>query len=138
MRGTITLTGLAALAAGLLFVGQGLGYIRWPARSFMINETSWVYYGGAIAVIGLVLIVIARNGRVSTSDRSPAVALLLPRAAQNLAAGSLERSQTFHESLQVAATHVIGNRRNIRSKIAVALVAADACAHLMRCFLQYG
>ncbi len=55
------LIGVLALAAGLLFVGQGLGYIPWPARSFMINETRWVYYGGAIAVVGLVLIIISRR-----------------------------------------------------------------------------
>jgi hypothetical protein len=35
--------------------------IRWPARSFMIDETRWIYYGGAIAVVGLVLILVARR-----------------------------------------------------------------------------
>lgn len=61
MKGPITLIGVAALAAGLLFVGQGLGYVRWPATSFMINEMQWVYYGGAIAFVGLVLVLIARR-----------------------------------------------------------------------------
>jgi hypothetical protein len=61
MKGLFMLVGLAALAAGLLFVGQGLGYIRWPASSFMISQTKWVYYGGAIAAAGLLLIVIARR-----------------------------------------------------------------------------
>jgi hypothetical protein len=49
----------SALAAGLLFVGQGLGYIRWPASSFMISQVRWVYYGGGIALAGLILIVLA-------------------------------------------------------------------------------
>jgi hypothetical protein len=53
--------GILAVAAGLLFVGQGLGLVPWPASSFMINETRWVYYGGAIAIVGVVLIVIARR-----------------------------------------------------------------------------
>ena len=53
--------GIALLAAGLLFIGQGWGLIRWPARSFMIDETRWVYYGGGIAVAGLVLIVVSRR-----------------------------------------------------------------------------
>ena len=61
MEGLFMLVGLAALAAGLLFVGQGLGYIRWPASSFMISQTKWVYYGGAIAAAGLLLIVTARR-----------------------------------------------------------------------------
>jgi hypothetical protein len=65
MKALPMLLGTAALAAGLLFVGQGLGYIRWPASSFMISQTRWVYYGGGIALCGLVLIVIGwgRSGR---------------------------------------------------------------------------
>jgi hypothetical protein len=47
------------LAAGLLFVGQGSGYIQWPASSFMISEIKWVYYGGGIAVVGILLIITA-------------------------------------------------------------------------------
>ncbi len=61
MKGILTLVGLAALAAGLLFVGQGLGYVRWPASSFMINELVWVYYGGTIAVAGLIMIAFAQR-----------------------------------------------------------------------------
>jgi hypothetical protein len=61
MKAPITLIGVAALAGGLLFVGQGLGYIRWPASSFMINQMKWVYYGGAIAAAGLILIMVARR-----------------------------------------------------------------------------
>jgi len=49
------------IAVGLLFVGQGLGYVRWPASSFMIDETKWVYYGGAIAAVGLISIMLARR-----------------------------------------------------------------------------
>ena len=65
MKALSMLVGTAALAAGLLFVGQGLGYIRWPASSFMISQMRWVYYGGGIAFGGLILIVLAwgRSGR---------------------------------------------------------------------------
>jgi hypothetical protein len=59
MKVLLMLLGTAALAAGLLFVGQGLGYISWPASSFMISQVRWVYYGGAIALAGLILIVLA-------------------------------------------------------------------------------
>jgi hypothetical protein len=61
MKSLLLLIGVLALAFGLLFVGQGLGLIHWPARSFMINQTRWVYYGAAIAAAGLVLILIARR-----------------------------------------------------------------------------
>lgn len=57
----LLLMGIILLAAGLLFVGQGLGLIRWPASSFMIDETRWIYYGGGIAVAGLVLVIISRR-----------------------------------------------------------------------------
>ena len=57
----LLLIGIVLLAAGLLFIGQGWGLIRWPACSFMIDETRWIYYGGAIAVVGLVLILVARR-----------------------------------------------------------------------------
>ena len=55
------IVGLALLAAGLLFVGQGWGLIRWPRESFMIDETRWIYYGAAIAVAGLVLVIVSRR-----------------------------------------------------------------------------
>ena len=61
MKALLLLIGVLALAAGLLFVGQGLGYVRWPAESFMIDQTNWVYYGGAIAIVGLALIMVARR-----------------------------------------------------------------------------
>jgi hypothetical protein len=57
MKTALTLIGIIALAVGLLWMGQGLGYVRWPASSFMIDETPWIYYGGATAVLGVLLIV---------------------------------------------------------------------------------
>jgi hypothetical protein len=60
MRTTLTVIGAVLLGMGLLFCGQGLGLIRWPAESFMINEITWVYYGGGMAVLGTLLIVLAR------------------------------------------------------------------------------
>ncbi len=57
----LLLIGIILLAAGLLFIGQGFGFIRWPASSFMINEFKWVYYGGGIALVGLLVIVASRR-----------------------------------------------------------------------------
>ena len=63
MKAPLMLIGIVVLAAGLVFVGQGLGYIRWPASSFMISAIKWAYYGGGIAVVGILLIIIAHSRR---------------------------------------------------------------------------
>jgi hypothetical protein len=63
MRALVLLIGFAALLAGLLFAGQGLGYIPWPHASTMIGDKQWVTYGAAIAVVGLVLILLSRRKR---------------------------------------------------------------------------
>ena len=46
MKSALTLIGIIALVMGLLWMGQGLGDARWPASSFMIDETSWIYWAG--------------------------------------------------------------------------------------------
>ena len=61
MRGLLLVTGVVALLAGLLFIGQGLGYILWPRTSFMISDVHWAYYGAGIAAIGIVLIWFSRR-----------------------------------------------------------------------------
>ena len=52
MKTPVSLIGLIVCAAGIFFAGEGLGYINWPASSFMISQMKWVYYGGGIAVVG--------------------------------------------------------------------------------------
>jgi len=61
MKALLTLIGIVAVIAGLFFMGQGAGYIRWPAESFMISATQWIYCGGSIAIAGLLLIGLARR-----------------------------------------------------------------------------
>jgi hypothetical protein len=61
MKTLLTFIGFVLLAMGLVWTGQGAGYIRWPAESFMIGQFQWVYYGGATAAIGLLLIIFARR-----------------------------------------------------------------------------
>lgn len=61
MRTPLALIGIIVLAAGLFFMAQGAGYLRWPAESFMVSETRWIYYGGGIALVGLLLMLIARR-----------------------------------------------------------------------------
>ena len=61
MKSVLTVIGIIALAMGLLWIGQGSGYIPWPASSFMISQTKWIYYGGALAIVGVILIIFARR-----------------------------------------------------------------------------
>ena len=48
MKMLLLLIGMLVCAAGIFFAGQGLGYINWPASSFMISQMKWVYYGGGL------------------------------------------------------------------------------------------
>ena len=61
MNTLLTIIGILLLLMGLVFMGQGSGYFPYPASSFMISESRWIYYGGAIAAAGLILIVVARR-----------------------------------------------------------------------------
>ena len=61
MRTALVVIGSIAVIVGLLWIGQGTGYIRWPASSFMIDARMWAWYGIALAVVGIALIVYARR-----------------------------------------------------------------------------
>lgn len=61
MKTILLIVGLLCLASGGLWFLQGLGVVAWPQESFMINETKWSWYGGALAVFGVALIVWARR-----------------------------------------------------------------------------
>jgi len=62
-RRILTVVGVIATLVGLLWIGQGLGYVHWPASSFMLDERPWADRGAALAVLGLVLILAARRLR---------------------------------------------------------------------------
>ena len=61
MKPLLTIGGVVLLVGGLFFAAQGAGLIRWPAESFMVGTTRWVYYGAGIAIAGLLLILAARR-----------------------------------------------------------------------------
>jgi hypothetical protein len=50
------IAGIVALLIGLLWIGQGTGIVTWPQSSFMISQMQWVWYGAALAVVGVILI----------------------------------------------------------------------------------
>ena len=61
MKSLLLILGIAALLMGLLWIGQGLGYIQWPASSFMLDQRPWATRGALLAVVGIVLIILARR-----------------------------------------------------------------------------
>ena len=63
LRPVLMILGVLLALMGLLWIGQGLGYVRWPASSFMIDQRPWVNRGTILAVLGLVLILAARRIR---------------------------------------------------------------------------
>jgi hypothetical protein len=58
MKALLVALGFILLLAGLVFMGQGSRYFPYPAESFMVGASEWIYYGGAIAIVGLVLLII--------------------------------------------------------------------------------
>ncbi|MCP3733349.1 hypothetical protein M9979_00420 [Sphingomonas sp. RP10(2022)] len=55
--------GVLLTLVGLLWIGQGLGYVHWPQSSFMLDQRPWADRGAALAVAGLLLILVARRLR---------------------------------------------------------------------------
>lgn len=48
---------------GLVWIGQGSGYFPYPAESFMINQTPWIYWGLVLMAAGLIVLAISRKLR---------------------------------------------------------------------------
>jgi hypothetical protein len=61
MRTLLLIVGILAIIVGLLWIGQGTGYVNWPQSSFMIRQTQWAYYGAALSFAGLLIIVFGRS-----------------------------------------------------------------------------
>jgi hypothetical protein len=45
----------------LLWIGQGTDLVRWPVSSFMIDARIWAWYGLALAIVGVGLIIHSRR-----------------------------------------------------------------------------
>jgi hypothetical protein len=63
MKTLLLIVGVIAVLLGLLWIGQGLGVVHWPASSFMLDQRPWALRGAILAVIGLVLIIVPRRRR---------------------------------------------------------------------------
>jgi hypothetical protein len=63
MKRLFHVLGVVAIVLGLLWAAQGSGYFPYPSSSFMINDVTWVYYGLATAIAGVVMLSMARRRR---------------------------------------------------------------------------
>ena len=64
VRLILMVVAILAVVAGLFFAAQGMGWIMWPADSFMLADRKWVYNGSIIAAVGgIVIALLRRSGR---------------------------------------------------------------------------
>jgi hypothetical protein len=61
MKTALLVVGVLGLLMGLLWIGQGLGVIHWPASSFMLDQRPWATRGLILAGIGVLLIGLSRR-----------------------------------------------------------------------------
>jgi hypothetical protein len=61
MKSALLIAGILLTLAGLVWAAQGSGYFPYPASSFMIDESKWIYIGLTTAVAGVVLIALSRR-----------------------------------------------------------------------------
>jgi hypothetical protein len=61
LRIGLLVVGVLATLMGLLWIGQGTGYVPYPASSFMINQTPWISRGAVLAVVGVLVIFASRR-----------------------------------------------------------------------------
>jgi hypothetical protein len=61
MKTGLLILGIAAVLIGLLWIGQGTGFINWPASSFMIDQRPWITRGAILTVLGVILIAVSRT-----------------------------------------------------------------------------
>ncbi len=57
----LLVVGILAVLIGLAWIGQGTGYFPYPRSSFMIDQMQWAYYGGILAIAGLIVILVSRR-----------------------------------------------------------------------------
>ena len=61
MKTLLLIGGIAAVLMGLLWIGQGIGLIHWPASSFMLDQRPWALRGALLAAAGVVVIILSRR-----------------------------------------------------------------------------
>jgi hypothetical protein len=67
-RVLLVIGGLVALV-GFVWIGQGLGYFRYPESSAMIDQTPWAWRGLGLAVAGFAIVVVSWRMRRRTPPK---------------------------------------------------------------------
>lgn len=60
-RIALNVAAVLAILVGLIWIGQGSGYLPYPASSFMIDQSPWIAYGAGLALIGAFGLVLLRR-----------------------------------------------------------------------------
>ncbi len=63
LRLIFTVVAAVAIAMGLLWIAQGMGWVRWPADSFMLGQPQWSWRGAGLVLLGVFLLWRVRRGR---------------------------------------------------------------------------
>lgn len=61
LRAFCLVIGVLGLLMGMLWIGQGLGLILWPASSFMLANRFWAGAGAVLALVSAVVIWLSRR-----------------------------------------------------------------------------
>lgn len=61
MKTILSVVGALIAIAGLIWAAQGAGWFPYPATSFMIDNSRWIYIGLGTAIVGLIIVVLARR-----------------------------------------------------------------------------
>ena len=63
MKSLVFLVGLIALALGVVWACEGMGYFHYalPYMPAMFGVRLWAYYGTGVALLGLLLIIYSRR-----------------------------------------------------------------------------
>ncbi|TPP10470.1 hypothetical protein [Rhizobium glycinendophyticum] len=63
LRRILKVIAVLAILMGVIWVAQGTGIFPYPASSFMINQSPWIFNGALLALAGLAgLYVLRRRG----------------------------------------------------------------------------
>jgi len=57
----LLILGLLFTLAGVIWMGQGAGIIRYPVDSFMIDQSPWIWRGAIVAVVGAIGVWVSRR-----------------------------------------------------------------------------
>jgi hypothetical protein len=61
LRILLAILGFLMILAGIVWAAQGSGIFPYPAESFMINQSKWIFYGIAMAVAGAIVVFLSQK-----------------------------------------------------------------------------